>query len=181
MQSMSFIRERTSTMPTVTHKGNPIEIAGNLPATGSKAPRFTLTNTALQDVGLKDFKRKKKILNINPSLDTGICAMSAKKFNEAVADMKDVVVLNISRDLPFAAKRFCETNNINNVIALCEMRDRKFGKKYGIEIKSGALAGLLARAIVVLDKGNRVVYTQLVPEIAQEPDYDAALNAVKNA
>ncbi len=160
-------------MASITHKGNPVTTTGTLPPTGSKAPAFTLTKTDLTDVGLADFAGKKKVLNIVPSLDTGTCAMSAKKFNERVAGRSDVVILNISADLPFAAKRFCESNNITNVVALSQMRDRKFGQDYGVTLTSGVLAGVLSRAIVVLDEKDHVVYTQQVPEISQEPDYDA--------
>ena len=160
-------------MASITHKGNPVTTSGNLPSTGSKAPAFKLTKSDLTDVGLSDFAGKKKVLNIVPSLDTGTCAMSAKKFNEKVEGRSDVVVLNISADLPFAAKRFCESNNINNVVALSQMRDRKFGQDYGVTLTSGVLSGILSRAVVVLDEKDNVIYTQQVPEISQEPDYDA--------
>jgi len=160
-------------MASITLKGNPITTSGNLPSTGSKAPAFTLTKSDLTDVGLTDFAGKKKVLNIVPSLDTSVCALSAKKFNEKVQGRSDVVVLNISADLPFAAKRFCESNNIGNVVALSQLRDRKFGQDYGVTITSGPMAGVLSRAVVVLDEKDNVIYTQQVPEIGQEPDYDA--------
>lgn len=167
-------------MATITLKGNPIELSGELPAVGSKAPRFVLTDGGLNDVTLANFRGKKKILSIVPSLDTGICAMSTVKFNQQAASLPKTVVLTISRDLPFAQKRFCEANQIQGVVTLSEFRDRKFGKKYGMEIKTGPMAGALGRAILVLDKANRVVYKELVPEIAQEPNYDAALAALNN-
>ena len=158
-------------MASITLKGNPITTSGTLPAAGSRAPSFSLTKSDLTDVGLGDFAGKKKVLNIVPSLDTGVCATSAKKFNDQVQGRSDVVVLNISADLPFAAKRFCETNNVGNVITLSQMRDREFGQDYGVTITSGPMAGVFSRAIVVLDEKDMVLYTQQVPEIAQEPDY----------
>jgi len=160
-------------MASITLKGNPITTSGALPAVGTPAPAFRLTKSDLSDVGLGDFEGKKKVLNIVPSLDTATCALSAKKFNEKAQGRSDVVVLNVSADLPFAAKRFCETNNVGNVITLSQMRDRKFGDTYGVTITSGPLAGVLSRAVVVLDEKDRVLYTEQVPEIAQEPNYDA--------
>ena len=165
-------------MASITQKGNPVSTVGNLPEKGAKAPDFRLTRTDLTDVGLEDFKDKKKILNIVPSLDTSVCALSAKKFNEKVGGRSDVVLLNISADLPFAAKRFCESNNLGNVIALSQMRDRNFGENYGVTITSGPLSGLLSRAVVVLDENNTVVHAQQVPEIGQEPDYDKVLSSL---
>ena len=166
-------------MATITFKGNPIQTSGNLPAKGAQAPDFKLTKTDLSDVGLKDFAGQKKILNVVPSLDTGVCATSAKKFNEAVSQLSGVVLLNVSADLPFAAGRFCESNALKNVVALSTFRAPDFAKAYGVGIVSGPLAGLTARAVVVLDEQNRVLHAELVPEIAQEPDYAAALAAVK--
>ena len=166
-------------MATITFKGNPIQTSGNLPAKGAAAPDFKLTKTDLSDVGPKDFPGKKKILNIVPSLDTGVCAMSAKKFNEAVSQLSGTVLLNISADLPFAAGRFCESFSLKNVVALSTFRSPGFAKAYGVEILDGPLAGLTARAVVVLDARNQVLHSQLVPEIAQEPDYTAALATVK--
>ncbi len=168
-------------MATITFKGNPVHTAGNLPARGSTAPDFKLTRSDLSDVGLADFEGKVKILNIVPSLDTGVCAASARAFNKAAASLGDIVILTISRDLPFAQKRFCEAEGIDKVITLSELRDRSFGKAYGVEMNTGPLAGLLSRAVVVLDRSNRVVYTQQVPEIAQEPDYESALKAAAAA
>ena len=166
-------------MATITFKGNPIETSGHLPDKGAFAPDFKLAKTDLSDAGLKDFAGKKKILNVVPSLDTGVCATSAKKFNEAVSALGSVVLLNVSADLPFAAGRFCESNSLKNVVALSTFRSPDFAKAYGVGIVSGPLAGLTARAVVVLDAQNRVLHAELVPEIAQEPNYEAALAAVR--
>lgn len=168
-------------MATITFKGNPVQTIGTLPAKGSKAPEFRLTGSDLKDVGLADFAGHVKILNIVPSLDTGVCAASARAFNKAAAALGKVVILTISRDLPFAQKRFCEAEGIDKVITLSELRDTDFGKAYEVEMTTGPLAGLLSRAVVVLDAQNNVVYTQQVPEIAQEPDYESALAAAKAA
>lgn len=168
-------------MATITFKGNPVQTIGALPAKGSKAPEFRLTGSDLKDVSLADFAGHVKILNIVPSLDTGVCAASARAFNKAAAALGKVVILTISRDLPFAQKRFCEAEGIDKVVTLSELRDREFGKTYGVEMTTGPLAGLLSRAVVVLDAQNNVVYTQQVPEIAQEPDYESALAAAKAA
>ncbi len=165
-------------MAHITHKGAPVETVGTLPAPGSQAPDFLLTKTDLSDVSLKDFAGKIKVLSINPSLDTGVCAMSAKKFNEQVALHPDVVVLNVSCDLPFAARRFCETNSLNNVVALSEMRSRAFGEAYGVRFKTGPLAGILSRAIVVIGADGHVIHTQQVADTVQEPDYEAVWKAL---
>lgn len=165
-------------MAQITLKGNPINTCGDLPTVGSKAPDFSLTKSDLSDVSLKDFAGKKKILNIVPSLDTPVCQTSLRQFNEKAADAGENVILTISRDLPFAQKRFCETEGIDKVIAAAEMRNRDFGKAYGVEITDGPLAGVLARAIVVIDESDSVSYCELVPEIAQEPNYDAAIAAL---
>jgi len=165
-------------MAQITLKGNPINTSGELPAVGSKAPDFKLTRDDLSDVSLGDFAGKKKILNIVPSLDTGVCQTSMVQFNQKAADAGDAVILTISRDLPFAQKRFCDDKDIDKVIAVAEMRNRAFGAAYGVEITDGPLAGVLARAVVVIDESNNVSYTELVPEIAQEPNYEAALAAL---
>lgn len=159
-------------------KGNPIHTVGDLPAKGTKAPDFVLTRNDLSDVTLRDFEGRKKILNIVPSLDTGTCAASARRFNDEIKKISNTVVLTISDDLPFAQSRFCEANQIDSVVTLSQLRDRDFGKVYGVEIADSPMAGLLARAIVVLDAADTVVYTELVPEISQEPDYESALRAV---
>jgi len=166
-------------MATITFKGDPVQTIGSLPAKGTKAPDFRLTAGDLSDVSLATYAGKVKILNIVPSLDTGVCAASARAFNKAAASLGDIVILTISRDLPFAQKRFCEAEGIDKVVTLSELRDREFGKAYGVEMISGPLAGLLSRAVVVLDRDNRVVYTEQVPEITQEPNYAASLDAAK--
>jgi thiol peroxidase len=159
-------------------QGNPVKLAGELPAVGSTAPDFTLVDKDLGDKSLADFAGKKKLLNIVPSLDTPVCATSTKHFNTSMAGKADAVALVISADLPFAMGRFCGAEGIDNVVALSMMRSRSFAKDYGVLIEDGPLAGITARAVVVLDADNTVVYTQLVPEITEEPDYDAALAAL---
>ena len=165
-------------MAKITLEGNPLKTNGDLPAVGSSAPDFHLVDKALQDIRLKDYAGKKKLLNIVPSLDTGVCATSTKKFNDYLAGRDDAVALVVSADLPFAQGRFCEAEGTDNVVTLSMMRSRNFAKDYGVLIEDGPLAGVTARAVVVLDENDRVVYTQLVPEIVQEPDYDAALAAL---
>jgi thiol peroxidase len=166
-------------MAQITHKGNPIHTSGDLPALGAKAPDFKLTGGDLKDVSLADYQGKKKILNIVPSLDTGVCATSTRKFNEKAGALANTVVLVVSADLPFASKRFCTTEGLQNVVPLSLMRSKEFAQAYGVLIQDGVLAGITARAVVVVDENDRVVHRQLVPEIGQEPDYDAALAAVK--
>jgi thiol peroxidase len=168
-------------MATITLKGNQIHTSGQLPAVGSKAPDFKLTKGDLSDASLADFAGKVRILNIVPSLDTGVCAASARAFNTKIKSLGGAVVLTISRDLPFAQKRFCEAEGIDAVIPLSQLRDNKFGQAYGAEIIDGPLAGLLARAVVIVDAAGIVRYIELVPEIAQEPDYAKALEAAKQA
>lgn len=165
-------------MAQITLKGNPINTSGDLPAVGTTAPDFILTGGDLADVSLGDYLGKKKLLNIVPSLDTGVCATSTQKFNAAMADKSDSVALVISADLPFASGRFCGAEGIDNVTNLSMMRSKSFAKDYGMLITDGPLAGLSARGVVVLDESNQVVYNELVPEIGQEPDYDAALAAL---
>ncbi len=165
-------------MATVTLKGTPIHTIGDLPAVGAAGPDFKLVDGDLKDVSLASFQGKKKVLNIVPSLDTSVCATSTRKFNERAGGLPNTVVLVVSSDLPFAAKRFCTTEGLKNVVPLSLMRSRDFGKAYGVLITDGPLQGITARAVVVLDERDKVVYRQLVPEIGQEPDYDAALKAV---
>ena len=164
-------------MATVTLKGHPIHTHGDLPEVGSRAPDFRLVNKDLQDMGLADFAGKRKLLNIVPSLDTPVCAISTRKFSEHARGRGDVAVLIVSADLPFAAGRFCSTEGIDNVVTLSMMRSRSFAKDYGVLITDGPLAGIAARSVVVLDANDRVVYTELVPEILQEPDYEKAIAA----
>lgn len=165
-------------MAKITFKGNPVETSGELPAVGSKAPALELTKTDLSDVTLSAFAGKKKLLTINPSLDTGVCQATVRNFNKKAVERGDTVVLSISSDLPFAAKRFCTAEGIEAVVPLSLMRSRKFAKDWGLLMTSGPLAGLVARAVVVLDENDVVKYVELVPEIAQEPNYDAALAAL---
>ena len=165
-------------MATITLHGNEIHTNGQLPAVGGKAPDFHLVDGELNDKRLADYAGKKKLLNIVPSLDTPVCATSTKKFNEAAAKRDDTVMLVISADLPFAQGRFCGAEGVGKVIPLSMMRSRNFAKDYGVLIEDGPLAGITARAVVVVDENNKVVYTELVPEIAQEPNYDSALAAL---
>ena len=168
-------------MADITLKGNPIHTSGELPAVGRPAPDFRLVNGDLQDVSLATYKGKVKLLNIVPSLDTATCATSTRKLNEKAGSLPNTVVLVVSADLPFAMKRFCTTEGLQNVIPLSMMRGRNFAKEYGTLIVDGPLEGISARAIVVVDSGDKVVYTQLVKETVDEPEYDAALAAVKRA
>ncbi|AJC15005.1 thiol peroxidase [Pandoraea sputorum] len=165
-------------MSQVTLGGNPIEVDGQFPQKGQTAPALKLVNAKLADVTLDDFAGKRKVLNIVPSLDTPTCATSTRKFNEAAGKLENTVVLVISADLPFAMSRFCATEGLNNVVTLSTMRGREFLKDYGVAITTGPLAGVSARAVVVLDADNRVVHAELVPEIKNEPNYDAALAAL---
>ena len=165
-------------MAKITLKGNPIKTSGNLPSKGTKAPDFTLVKSDLGQQTLSELKGKKLILNIFPSLDTSVCATSVRKFNQMAAGMKNAVVLAISKDLPFAHKRFCTTEGITNVVTLSGFRDPSFGKLYGVDIIDGPMAGLYARSVVVVDENGKVIYTELVPEITQEPDYNSALAAI---
>ena len=162
-------------MAKITLEGNEINTNGELPAVGAEAPDFSLTKADLSDVGLANYAGKKKLLNIVPSLDTGVCAASTKRFNEEMAGKSNSVALVVSADLPFAQSRFCSAEGIENVESLSMMHSRNFAKDYGVLITDGPLAGITARAVVVLDENNKVIYTQLVPEIVQEPDYDSAL------
>ncbi len=166
-------------MAQVTLRGTPIHTNGELPAVGTKAPDFKLVNGDLKDVSLADYRGKKKILNIVPSLDTPTCATSTRKFNKEASSLPNTVVLVVSADLPFASKRFCTTEGLQNVTPLSLMRTKAFAKDYGVLLQDGPLEGITARAVVALDENDKVIYRQLVPEIAQEPDYDAALKAVK--
>jgi thiol peroxidase len=166
-------------MANVTLGGNPITVAGNSPKKGDTAAEFTLTTKDLKDMGLKDFAGKRKVLNIVPSLDTPVCAKSTRVFNEKAGALPNTVVLVISADLPFAAGRFCTAEGINYVATLSTVRGGDFKKKYGVDIESGPWKGVTARAVIVLDEHNKVLHSELVPEIKQEPNYDAALAALK--
>ena len=164
-------------MTAVTLGGNPISVAGTFPKPGDQAPDFSLTTKDMKDVGLGEYAGKRKVLNIVPSLDTPVCAKSTKKFNDAAVG--NTAVLIISADLPFAMNRFCGAESTNNVVTLSTMRGAEFMKNYGVAITSGPLAGITARAVVVLDENNKVLHAELVPEIKQEPNYEAALAALK--
>jgi thiol peroxidase len=164
-------------MADITLRGNPIHTSGELPAVGDKSPAFTLTGTDLADVTNGDFAGGPVVLNIFPSIDTQVCATSVRTFNQRAAGNDGVTVLCVSNDLPFAQGRFCGAEGIDNVKAASAFRS-SFGSDYGVTITDGPLAGLLARSVVVLDSDGNVTYTELVPEIAQEPNYDAALEAV---
>lgn len=166
-------------MSTVKLKGNQIEISGVLPEEGTRAPDFSLTATDLSEKEFKDFAGRIKVLNIFPSIDTGVCAASVRRFNSEASKLKNTVVLCISADLPFAHSRFCEIEGLKDVVPLSVFRSPDFGRDYGVTMTTGPLAGLLARAVVILDKSGLVVYTQLVPEIGEEPDYEAALEVLK--
>ena len=165
-------------MSSVTLKGNPVRVGGQLPQVGDQAPAFRLVGVDLADRSLADFAGKRKLLNIFPSVDTGVCAASVRHFNQDAAKLADTVVLCISADLPFAQARFCGAEGIDNVVMLSTLRGRSFLRDYGVELESGPLAGLAARAVIVLDADDTVRYVQLVPEITQEPDYAAALAAL---
>ncbi len=165
-------------MATITFKGTPIHTIGKLPAQGSSAPDFVLVKQDLSETVLADYKGKRLVLNIFPSIDTGVCAMSVRKFNEKAAALKNTVVLCVSMDLPFAQSRFCGAEGIKNVVTASSFRSA-FGDHYGVTIADGPLAGLLSRAVIVVSETGKVIYTEQVPEIAQEPNYDAALAALK--
>jgi thiol peroxidase len=163
----------------VTFAGNPVTLNGNFPTVGAKAPAFTLVGKDLKDVSLKDFAGKRKVLSIVPSLDTPTCAKSTRVFNEKASGLPNTVVLVISADLPFAQARFCGAEGLNNVITLSTLRGGEFKKSYGVEIASGPLAGLCARAVLVLDENDMVKHAELVSEIKNEPNYEAALAALR--
>ena len=168
-------------MATITLKGNEIHTSGNLPAKGNKAPDFSMTKTDLSDMNLGDLQGSKVVLNIFPSIDTPTCATSVREFNREAAELENTKVLCISRDLPFAQSRFCGAEGIENVINLSDFRTGDFGKSYGLDIIDGPLKGLHSRAVVVLDPQGNVVYTEQVGEIADEPNYKAALEALQDA
>lgn len=170
-------------MAKITFRGNPVATVGDLPKPGAQAPDFTLVKTDLSDVARKDLAGKKVVLNIFPSVDTSVCATSVRRFNQLAGDLPNTVVLCVSKDLPFAHKRFCGAEGIANVHGVSSFRatgsGRDFGKDYGVTMLDGPLAGLFARAVVVLDGAGKVLHSELVPEIAQEPDFDLALAAAR--
>ena len=164
-------------MAKITLKGNPIHTSGSLPSLGSKAPEFKLVDRDLKDRALSEFKGKRKLISIVPSLDTSVCSTSAKKFNEKASALPNTVILVVSADLPFAQARLCGAEHLNNLVTLSLMRSKKFAEDYGVLIIDGPLAGLCARAVIVLDEHDKIIYTELVPEIAEEPNYKKALEA----
>lgn len=165
-------------MATVTLAGNPVTVQGDFPQTGTTAKPFSLVNKDLADVTLSSFAGKRKVLNIFPSVDTSVCASSVRRFNEAASKLENTVVLCISADLPFAQARFCGAEGLDNVVTLSTLRGSEFKQAYGVNIVDGVLAGLTARAVVVLDEANKVLHAELVDEITHEPNYDAALNVL---
>jgi thiol peroxidase len=165
-------------MATVTLKGNPFNTVGTLPAVGSKAPAFTAVKTDLSECSLADLAGKKVVLNIFPSIDTGVCAMSTTKFNAEADKLENTVVVCISADLPFALGRFCGAEGLENVVPVSIFRNKEFGSNYGVTFADGPLAGLLSRSVVVIDETGNVVYTEQVAETTEEPNYKAALAAL---
>lgn len=157
---------------------DPVNTNGDLPPAGSKAPEFTLTGNDLKDVNLESFLGSNVVLNIFPSIDTRVCAMSVREFNKRAASLNDTIVLCISKDLPYAMRRFCGAEGIDKIVTLSDFRNKDFTKSYGVEMLDGGMAGLMARAIVVIDKKGNVKYNELVPVIGQEPNYDAALSSI---
>lgn len=167
-------------MATVTSQGKPVNTYGELPPVGTFAPEFKLTSKDLTDKSLKDYAGRKIVMNIFISLDTKTCALSVRKFNEEANQLDNTVILCISRDLPFAQTRFCAAEGLDNVITLSQMRDFNFGKDYGVEIMDTASASLFSRAVVITDEKGKVIYTEQVPELGQEPDYEKALKALNS-
>ncbi|MGV8963453.1 MAG: thiol peroxidase [Candidatus Saccharimonadaceae bacterium] len=165
-------------MTKIAFKGNPVETSGSLPKVGEIAPDFTLVSSDLSEVSLSDFKGKNVVLNIFPSLDTGVCAASVRNFNKKAGSLDNTVVLGISADLPFASGRFCSTEGIKNTIALSTYRDQSFAKDYGVLMNDGPLKGLNSRAVVVINPQGEVIYNQMVPEITEEPNYDSAIDSI---
>lgn len=166
-------------METIYFKGTPCHTYGNVPAVGSKAPCYALVDKDLRDFSCLDYLDRRVILNVFPSLDTEVCAMSVRRFNTEAAALDNTTVICVSMDLPFAQKRFCAANDIDNVVVASAFRAPLFAQKYGLQMVDGPLAGLLARAVIVLDEDRNVVYTQLVNEITEEPDYEAAIAALR--
>lgn len=167
-------------METVYFKDLACHTYGTMPAVGEKAPCYNLVDANLKDVSCLDYKGSKVVLNIFPSLDTEVCAASVRRFNREAAELPDTTVICVSMDLPFAAKRFCTANGIENVVAASAFRSPMFAQKYGLQLVDGPLAGLLARAVIILDADRKVIYSELVEQITDEPDYRAALNVLKN-
>lgn len=165
-------------MAQITHRGNTVHTVGDLPKVGETAPDFAVTGADLKDIRLSDFTGKRLVLNIFPSLDTGICAMSVRQFNARAAGLSNTVVLNVSKDLPFAQKRFCAAEGIENVLNGAEYKNDGFSSNYKVKLLDGSLAGLFSRAVVIINESGKVIYTEQIPEISQEPNYDAAMAAL---
>lgn len=165
-------------MAKITFKGSPVSTAGDLPRVGAEAPEFSLVKTDLSDVSLADYKGKKVVLNIFPSVDTGVCAASVRRFNDEASKQDNTVVLCVSRDLPFAHSRFCGAEGLDEVVSLSEYKDEVFSQNYGVKMTDGPLAGLLSRAVVVIDENGKVSHSEQVDDIVNEPDYEAALKAL---
>jgi thioredoxin-dependent peroxiredoxin len=164
-------------MIAVTHRGNTIELAGKLPQVGTKAPNFRLTQTDLTDISLETFTGKNLVLNIFPSIDTGTCAASVRRFNQLASALPNIVVICVSKDLPFAHKRFCGAEGIEDVICASQYKDQSFSEGYGVDILDGSkLIGLMSRAVVVIDTNGVVIHTEQVSDISSEPDYEAAIH-----
>lgn len=168
-------------METVYFQGKPYHTYGSLPEVGEKAPCFTLVSSDMKELRCSDYKGKRVVLNIFPSIDTGVCAASVRRFNQLASEMYNTSILCVSMDLPFAAGRFCAAEGIKNVTTASAFRSPMFAEKYGVQIVDGPLAGLLARAVIILDEDRNVIYRQIVEEIAEEPDYNAALEVLKKS
>jgi len=166
-------------MKHITFKGTALQLIGTPPRVGSIAPQFTLCKTDLSTMTLKDLRGKRVVLNIFPSIDTPVCATSVRRFNIAASKLDNTVVLCISMDLPFAHARFCGAEEIDTVIPVSDFRTGNFGKDYGLRITDGTLEGLLTRAVIIINEAGKVIYTEVVPEITQEPDYDASLRELR--
>lgn len=166
-------------METIYFKGTPVHTYGDIPAVGSTAPDFTLTGNSLQDIKLSDYKGKRVVLNVFPSLDTPVCAMSVRKFNQEAAKLDNTQIICISMDLPFAQSRFCSAEGIDKLVVASAFRAPEFVKNYGLEMVDGPIAGLLARAVIIVDESGKVIYSDLVSEVTDEPDYKAAISVLK--
>jgi len=174
-----IVQINIKTMASITLDGNPAKTIGSLPTNGTTAPDFTLTAVDLSSKTLADYNGKRKLLNIFPSVGTGVCATAARKFNEEASKLENTVVLCISRDLPFAQSSFCAAEGLENVEMLSDFKEGRFGKDYKLEITESVFNGLLSRVVIVLNEKNEILYSEQVPDIAQEPDYEAALNTLK--
>ena len=166
-------------MAKITFKGNAVNTAGDLPRVGAEAPEFALVKTDLSEVSLNDYKGKRVVLNIFPSVDTGVCAASVRRFNDEASKQANTAVLCVSRDLPFAHARFCGAEGLDNVVSLSEYKDEVFSQNYGVKMVDGPLSGLLSRAVVVIDENGKVVHSEQVDDIVNEPDYEAVIKVLK--